>query len=109
MIAPVEQKVTRYLCPFCRRGHSQKRAAAEHIERCWCNPEVRACKGCVHYDPPCCRGGSPECGCGGRWECVAPVQTAFDVAAQEIVTDCPAFVALPHFAAAAQQAKEENP
>lgn len=50
MSEPIEIKVTRYKCPHCKRGHSKRRAAVEHIARCWRNPAVRACLSCVHFD-----------------------------------------------------------
>lgn len=50
LVAPEAIVVTRYRCPFCHRSRSSKRAAAEHIARCWLNPAVKACKTCVHYE-----------------------------------------------------------
>ena len=48
---PIARRVTRYLCPYCSRGHWSKARAVEHIARCWRNPEVRACKTCPLYEP----------------------------------------------------------
>lgn len=47
---PIQITVTRYVCPFCRRGRSTGKAAVAHIARCWRNPAARACKTCKHYD-----------------------------------------------------------
>ena len=41
--------VKRYVCQFCNRGHSTRKAATEHIARCWKNPAARGCKTCVHF------------------------------------------------------------
>ncbi|MEU3013393.1 hypothetical protein [Nocardia asteroides] len=44
---PVPFTVTRYRCPCCtRRTASRKSAIAEHIARCWHNPDVRTCRTC---------------------------------------------------------------
>ena len=69
-IAPEPFTVTRWRCPFCRRSRSAKRATAEHIARCWLNPDVRSCKTCAHFEPahdacgcePGCNWGSPAGG-----------------------------------------------
>lgn len=42
--------VQRYVCRFCNRGHSKKKAAVEHIARCWKNPALRGCKTCRFLD-----------------------------------------------------------
>jgi hypothetical protein len=60
---PIPVKVTRYLCPYCRRGHSAKARARDHIQRCWDNPGARGCKTCDHFEPyemDCWRSGSGE-------------------------------------------------
>ena len=46
---PIAVKVTRYRCPFCRRSWSSRKRAADHIGRCWLNPEARGCKTCEHW------------------------------------------------------------
>ncbi|MFJ8146603.1 hypothetical protein ACIQ6R_16250 [Streptomyces sp. NPDC096048] len=67
---PMPIVVTRHQCPFCRRTWAKKAAAAAHIARCWQNPNVRACKTCVHYEPPSegpypqHPGWSEDCGAG---------------------------------------------
>ncbi|GAA4085144.1 hypothetical protein [Actinomadura miaoliensis] len=48
---PIAITVTRYLCPYCRRGHSKKAAAARHIARCWWSPAAKGCKTCALYEP----------------------------------------------------------
>lgn len=77
MSAPIAVRVTRYRCPFCARSHSSRGRAAEHIGRCWRNPEARGCKTCRHFDATyedygedCDLGvdlaGRPQCeACGG--------------------------------------------
>jgi hypothetical protein len=47
----VERRVTRFLCPFCRRGHSARKAAERHVVRCFRNPAVGGCKTCAHFSP----------------------------------------------------------
>jgi hypothetical protein len=42
---PIAVKVTRYRCPFCTRGWSSKKRAAEH------DPAKRNCKTCVYHQP----------------------------------------------------------
>lgn len=68
---PIEIRVTRFVCPFCRRGRSKRALTVAHIGRCWSNPATRACRTCSNYDPgysepdvgyvelPCCRAGVP--------------------------------------------------
>jgi hypothetical protein len=70
---PVPVMVRRYRCPFCSRSRSSKAATADHIARCWLNPEVRSCRTCAHLDRdlggewcfpgrPCnCNDGGQEC------------------------------------------------
>lgn len=41
--------VQRYVCRFCNRGHSTRKAAELHIARCWKNPAVRGCKTCAFF------------------------------------------------------------
>lgn len=48
---PVVLQVTRYQCPFCTRARAKKAATEQHIARCWRNPEARACKTCINYEP----------------------------------------------------------
>jgi hypothetical protein len=57
---PVELRVVRYRCPYCTRSRSKKAATVEHIARCWHNPETRACKTCVNYEPADPDGPYPE-------------------------------------------------
>lgn len=52
MSQPVAIRVTRHQCPHCRRTWAHKQAATAHIDRCWHNPDNRACKTCVRYEPP---------------------------------------------------------
>jgi hypothetical protein len=71
---PVALLVTRWKCPFCQRSRSTRKAATEHIARCWYNPAARSCKTCALYervsdgewcDPsrPCdCNQGYEACG-----------------------------------------------
>lgn len=64
MAEPLVVTVKRYKCPFCSRGHSSRKRAAEHIARCWSNPVNRTCKICAHLDE-----GGDACGCvpGCNW------------------------------------------
>ena len=56
--------VKRWRCPFCHRSRSSRQATAEHIGRCWLNPDVRSCMTCAHLEP-----GHDACGCvtGCNW------------------------------------------
>jgi hypothetical protein len=70
---PVPVMVRRFRCPFCSRSRSSKAATAEHIARCWLNPEVRSCRTCAHLESwpdagPCFPGRPCNCGDGGQ-EC----------------------------------------
>lgn len=51
MTVPIPFVVTRFRCPFCPRTASSKKRTAEHIGRCWHNPQARSCKTCKHYEP----------------------------------------------------------
>lgn len=46
----MEITVKRYLCPWCRRGRSDRRTAEAHAARCWRNPAARACKTCRNLE-----------------------------------------------------------
>ncbi|MFG3046325.1 hypothetical protein ACGFZR_15515 [Streptomyces sp. NPDC048241] len=47
----IRLQVVRFQCPHCRLTRAKKTATEAHIDRCWQNPDVRACKTCVHYQP----------------------------------------------------------
>jgi hypothetical protein len=87
---PEQITVTRWRCPFCRRSRSAKRAAAEHMARCWLNPAVRSCKTCANFEPaadacgcePGCNWGSPAGGIPDR--CGAGA----DISDGEVRTGC---------------------
>lgn len=67
--------VRRFICKFCRRGHSKEAAAYAHALRCFRNPAARSCKTCAAYQPvetgdyqtgyPGCPEG---CDAGVTWE-----------------------------------------
>ncbi len=67
-VEPERVEVVRWRCPFCRRSHSGRGRAREHMTRCWFNPAARSCKTCVHfqeatsscYADPSCNCASPE-------------------------------------------------
>lgn len=59
---PLPLVVKRYQCPFCRRSRSARRAAEQHIARCWLNPAARACKTCAHFSND--EDYGPDCGAG---------------------------------------------
>jgi hypothetical protein len=80
--APAEIVVTRYVCPHCRRGHSRRRAAVEHIARCWRNPTNRTCKTCTHHHH---EPDEPQVGLMGGPFCAAGV----DLAGEAPRIDCP--------------------
>lgn len=48
---PIERRVVRYICPFCKRGRSDRSAAWAHVARCFRNPAARSCKTCAAYQP----------------------------------------------------------
>ncbi len=76
---PIAVKVTRHVCPFCRRGWSKKAPAATHVAACWRNPANRTCKTCaflkvVPNDPHGCERFGPSCSCAeGSITCTADV------------------------------------
>lgn len=89
-VAPIPVTVTRFECPFCRHRRSARKAAREHIARCWLNPAARSCKTCANFtdepggDP--CEAGRP-CACNqGYRACKAGIP---GVAAGEIKSGCP--------------------
>lgn len=58
--------VVRHRCPHCGASRAKQPAAQAHVARCWQNPDVRACKTCVHFEPyiparSC--WGDPQCNC----------------------------------------------
>jgi hypothetical protein len=61
---PVEYTTKRYRCPFCTRSRSSRKAAAEHMARCWHNPAVRGCKTCRHFEPYTSATDGECCGLG---------------------------------------------
>lgn len=87
---PVPFLTTRYQCPFCLRARSTKRAAAEHITRCWYNPAAQSCKTCANYDhepdgEPCDPSSTGTCHCNdGHEDCEAGVDLS-----DGLKTGCP--------------------
>lgn len=87
---PLRVLVVRYRCPFCSRSRSKQQATVEHIDRCWSNPDNRACRTCGNYgddwNPP--RDVQSGCGCqdGGGPTCDAGVKLPAD---GSMVTGCP--------------------
>lgn len=80
MTDPIPFIVTRFRCPFCRRTRSSKKRTADHIGRCWSNPETRGCKTCEHYElvetGEHCFPGRP-CNCNDGYEgCAVGVSLA---------------------------------
>ncbi|WP_405536968.1 hypothetical protein [Streptomyces antimycoticus] len=56
---PIPIVVIRHQCPHCRRTHSKKQAAVEHMGRCWKNPANRGCKTCAWHQEE--RWSSHQC------------------------------------------------
>lgn len=82
MSTPIRTTVVRYKCPHCNRHCARRRAAIEHIERCWKNPANRTCRTCVLFrstgDGSYCFPGRP-CGCNAVEEwCDANVELRTD-------------------------------
>ncbi|HEY3483555.1 MAG TPA: hypothetical protein VGL02_32210 [Streptomyces sp.] len=67
-VIPIAFTVTRYRCPACARTGSSRKRIADHIARCWLNPNARACKTCTHYMPPV---GEPDVGYFSEEGCAA--------------------------------------
>lgn len=68
MSAPIAYVTTRHRCPHCRKSYSAKGTAVRHVERCWRNPERRACLTCAHRSYG--EYGEPDCNIGeGAWPC----------------------------------------
>jgi hypothetical protein len=63
MTEPEPFQTTRYRCKWCRRSWSAKKAAADHIARCWLNPENRSCKTCDNYEEMSSCDSGYHCGC----------------------------------------------
>lgn len=51
VLIPIPVQTTRYLCPYCRRGRSTRRATVLHMPKCWLNPDRRGCKTCALFQP----------------------------------------------------------
>jgi hypothetical protein len=51
MTAPIEVTVKRHRCPHCRQSRSTRKAAVEHMGRCWYAPGNRSCKTCAWFTP----------------------------------------------------------
>lgn len=88
-VEPKAIRVWRFVCPGCKRSASRREVIADHLTRCWKNPDNRACPTCAHFDRGrCCRGASDECGCGGQdtWACAAgvPLSTGSPVVGCEL-------------------------
>lgn len=49
MTEPIKTTVVRYKCPHCNRHHSKRKAAVEHIARCFLNPANRTCRTCKFH------------------------------------------------------------
>lgn len=93
---PIARRATRWLCPFCTRGHWAKAKATEHIARCWKNPATRSCKTCTHYQPSetgeSCFPGRP-CPCNNTPE-ACNAHDGPDLEDGGIRTACPLWEAL---------------
>lgn len=61
MSLPIAYVTTRHRCPHCRKSYAHKANAAQHMERCFSDPERRTCKTCKH-DEPASGGWDPETG-----------------------------------------------
>jgi hypothetical protein len=65
LVAPARITVVRWKCPHCSRSRSSRKAAVEHIGRCWFNPANRTCRTCEHWQGavgPCGEYGCNGCG-----------------------------------------------
>lgn len=49
---PIRKPVVRWQCPHCSRTRAKRQAIAEHIARCWHNPDARSCFTCDHRWQP---------------------------------------------------------
>ena len=49
--APIEKRVTRYICPFCHRGRSTYRQISSHMAWCLRNPAAKRCLTCANFCP----------------------------------------------------------
>jgi len=43
-------KVTRYHCGYCKKVMANKYAMKKHEDKCWYNPELKACFTCLEYN-----------------------------------------------------------
>lgn len=97
MSEPISILVRRYQCAHCGRSRSKRTATAEHIGRCWLNPDNRTCKTCENFEPwtDAC-GCEPGCNWGARGPnppyCHAGVDLTGDDALP--VTNCPLWTAV---------------
>ncbi|WP_304452862.1 hypothetical protein [Nocardiopsis sp. YSL2] len=62
---PRQITVTRYVCPYCSRGHAKRYPATVHIGRCWKNPDNHGCKTCIFHTP----AGGKRGGCIPGQDC----------------------------------------
>jgi hypothetical protein len=96
--APLTVTVRRYECPFCHRRRSSRAVTAEHMGRCWLNPDVRSCKTCANFEE-----SYDACGCepGCNWGSPSGPAPASCAAGRDLpegaefpVTGCPLWAAL---------------
>lgn len=88
--------VKRYRCPHCGTSRAKEGAARAHMARCWHNPNVRACKTCIHFEPGQAAGGcwgDPYCNCPEVPEYCAISQWPSGVSFP--VVDCPSWETAP--------------
>lgn len=50
MTLPIAFVTTRHRCPHCRKSYAHAKTAAQHMTRCFTNPDARSCKTCTHRD-----------------------------------------------------------
>lgn len=90
MSQPVLIVVKRWKCPHCSRSRSRQSATAEHITRCWFNPDNQTCKTCVNFQPAISGGcyGDPQCNCPDQpQQCFAGIE--LPEVGGDMVTGCP--------------------
>ncbi|WP_280244979.1 hypothetical protein [Nocardia abscessus] len=66
MADPVAYTVVRHRCVFCRYSRTRRATVADHIERCWHNPQTRTCRTCASFVPA---GAGRDCVPGRPCSC----------------------------------------
>lgn len=86
LAAPERITVVRWKCTHCSRSSSSRKAAVQHIGRCWLNPANKTCRTCRYFSAAQSNCVDPGCnGCGSEAFC----RVGDELGAYDVTERCP--------------------